>query len=265
MKAKEAKETKIYFLERFNEVYRTHSYTFPNGKVANLSPSIESYDLRITNDNLYDFIMQSAEETTSPRGVENKLHIREKEQECSCWDEEKDTYDVKCKKCYKGTELVYQVWDWGFRGQYPKLIDTFDTESEADDFILNKTYQYDFCNDDRRNTIFFDTIEEAKENLIESYAEIWSVDKNVVISILSKMDKVEQLKFDREQEFKKKALEQKHVNNERVNRIALEYATLIQNIETEKYKETCTRLSEAIGERIESSVFHAAVKLIRSK
>jgi hypothetical protein len=264
--AKEAKETKIYILAKENEVYEPRTMTRKDGKIIHLSSRLISFDLKIEETNLLDFVMESAEETTSPRGVERKWHTREVEQECSCWNTiEEDTFDPECKKCYEGTEIVYQVWDWGFRGQYPKMIMSFETHEEADDFIFERTFEHEFSTDDQRDTSYFDSKEEAFEAIVEHMAEQWEVSEEVATSILRKKEMVRAGRENQKLAWAKVADEASRINKERVSRIAAEYAVLISREEGETYKETAARLSQAIGERIESAVFHAAVKIIRRK
>lgn len=117
MTVKEAKEKKIFIIDNNGEIEET---------------------------NLHDFVMESAELTTSPRGCEKKLHTR-----------------------YNPTTDKHEVWTWGFRGQYPKHIESFTTPEDAEDFIFKMTYVYDFSTDDQRNTDYFDSHEEAKKYMLE--------------------------------------------------------------------------------------------------
>lgn len=225
MKANEAKQTKIWVIE-------------------NDSP---------TETNLYDFVMESAEETTSPRGVCNKLHIREVEQDCSCIDED-GNFEEDCKKCYRGCELVYQVWDWGFRGQYPTQVETFDTEEEAEDFIYNRTYDYDFSNDCNRNTRYFDTP-------IELVADMFELSEETAQSYYNHILKAEAIKAERLKEYKRGI----EANMKRVAELANIYAAMVERIEGEGQKDCEQRLSRAIGEKIEGRVFYKAVSILRGK
>jgi hypothetical protein len=258
----EAKETTVFTVEAIgNSVTGTYQVGEKTRTYSRFE--IEGYSVGPINE--AEFIMQSAEETTSPRGVERKLHIRECERQCSCYNDDDDTFDENCEKCYHGTELAYEVWDWGFRGQYPSKLDTFETEAEAEDYIFQRVYEYDFLRDDQRDTMYFDNIEEAEDEMIERYAELWSVKKDTVISILHHKKIVNEVREQREVEQREKKRIAVEADKTRVNEIAEVYAKMIEKIVPESYKETAARLSAAIGERIESSVFHAAVKLIRNK
>ena len=253
---KEAKETTVFTVEAIGRNV-TGTYQIGDKTRTYTRFEIEGYSVGPINE--YDFIMQSAEETTSPRGVEMKLHVREKERQCSCYNEDEDTFNENCEKCDHGTELVYEVWDWGFRGQYPKKVDTFETEEEAEDFIFQRTYEYDFMRDDQRDTTYFDTKEEAEAEMISRYMDLWSVKEETVLSIIRHKKMVDEVREQREAEQREQKRIAVEANKSRVSEIAEVYAKMIEKVVPESYKETAARLSAAVGERIESSVFHAAV------
>ena len=225
MKANEAKQTEIWVME--------------NGLP--------------TKTNLYDFVMESAEQTTSPRGVCNKLHIRPVEQVCSCVDED-GKYDNDCQKCNKGCELVYEVWSWGFRGQYPSKVDEFETEAEAEDLIYQSTYDFDFNNDINRDTRYFDSA-------VELIADMHDIYLHTAQSYYKHMLQAEAIKADREAQYRRKI----EAEMTRVDELAKIYAAMVVKIEDESQKDTEQRLSRAIGERIEKKVFFKAVSILRSK
>lgn len=225
MKANEAKQTKIWVIE--------------NGLP--------------TETNLYDFVMESAEETTSPRGVCNKLHIREIEQDCSCIDDE-GCFCEGCEKCYKGRELVYEVWDWGFRGQYPTQVDTFDTEEEAENFIYQRTYDFDFSDEINRDTRYF-------YSAVELISDVHEISLHTAESYYKHLLQAEAIKAEREAQYRRNI----EAETARINELAKIYAAMIERIDGESQKETEQRLSRAIGERIEKKVFFKAVSILRSK
>jgi hypothetical protein len=205
-----------------------------------------------TQTNLYDFVMLSAEQTTSPRGVENKLHIREIERECSCVDED-GQHSEDCNKCYNGCELVYSVYDWGFRGQYLRLVETFETEAEAEDYIYTKTWEYDFNNECNRSTFYADSAAELlsdrfniSHEAAESYYQHWLIAESI-----------------REQR-KKASLMALEAEIKRKQELAAIYAKMIDKVEGESTEQTAKRLSNAIGEKIEKGVFWRAIAIIRS-
>jgi hypothetical protein len=129
MTLKEAKNTTIFYLQSIGS-YKARTIEGKNGKIINLSLQFVVEDYEIKEGNLYDFIMESMDKTTSPRGVESRLHIKESEDK-------------------------YQVWTWGLAGNNPQLIEEFDTLEEAEESIFQKIYQFDFMADDQRDTQYF--------------------------------------------------------------------------------------------------------------
>ena len=229
--AKEARETTVFVIE-------------------------DQADPQVVQTTLYDHIMASAEETTSPRGVERKLHFKEVEQQCSCWNDSEDTFSPECEKCYRGYELVYKVYEWV--GQKAALHEVFDYVEQAEDFIFQRTYNFDFWKDDQRYTEWYDTYEDAYNEVIRLFAEANYIDIPVAANIKRKQELLKQLRIQQD-------IERKQAEMERINNIAALYTKVIEPIEGESYKETAKRLSNAIGSRIEKKVFHIAVKLIRTR
>jgi len=104
------------------------------------------YNGEIEQTNLYDFIMESKDETTSPVGVMGRLHIRHEDGHISH---------------VHNDEGNYEVWTWGILGNNPRFIEEFETEEGAEEHIFDKVYSYDFMEDDQRDISYFDTYEEA--------------------------------------------------------------------------------------------------------
>ena len=225
MKANEAKKTRVWVME--------------NGKP--------------TQTDLYSFVMESAEMTTSPRGVENKLHIREVEQDCSCVDED-GQHSEDCEKCYRGCQLVYSVYDWGFRGQYLKHVETFETYEEAEDFIFQQTWRYDFDKECNRSTFYADSAAEL-------LADVYDISHEAAESYYKHYLKAESTRADRNLLLLKKSSEEA----KRIEDLANIYAAMIEPLQCETHEQTVKRLSTAIGSRIEKKVFYKAVSIIRSK
>lgn len=96
-------------------------------------------DLEVESTTELEFIMRSVDETTSPMGVMPRLHIRE-----------------------NNDENTFEVWTWGTSGNNAKFIKSFEIKEEADEFIFQKTYEYDFMEDDQRDTQYFFNEEEAQ-------------------------------------------------------------------------------------------------------
>lgn len=76
------------------------------------------------------------DETTTPRGVAPRYHTR-------------------------GNEL----WTWGHAGNFPRMLETFDTDEEAE-AALEESFYYDFTN--CANLFWFGTREEAQTWLSEN-------------------------------------------------------------------------------------------------
>jgi hypothetical protein len=121
---------------------------------------------KIKSMKLADFIYLSNDETTSPRGVESRLHIRENQDE-------------------EGNVMTYDVWSWGIRGNNPCFVESFETEEEANEYLFECAC-IDFEKDDQRDTRYFDTIEEAEKEEIESFANNFEVKFDTAKSILRK-------------------------------------------------------------------------------
>jgi len=62
----------------------------------------------------------------------------------------------------------------------------------------------------------------------------------------------------------KKKIEAAKKESDRVNSLAKIYSQMINKVELESYKDTAKRLSDAIGKKIESKVFHATIKMLRT-
>lgn len=187
-----------------------------------------NYNGEVEQTTLYDHIMESVDTTTTPRGVAPRNFIEEGE----------------------NGDFIISSWGVGGNnytsGKY-NSFNVFETLEEAEQELFDRTYKYDFAQDDQRDTNWFDTETEA-------YADLWQVDFEVAESILRKKDKMEEVKLAKIQSEKT-----------RVSQLAEIYAKTIQPIESEKFKETAKRLSEALPSKIESKVFFEAVKQIRNK
>ncbi|GEM_PF-3279467 len=249
-----AKNTPIFVVETTNKTYAKETITLNNGRVIELN-RLQDYDLKVVETNLFDFVMQSAEETTSPVGVMPKLHIRHE--------------DFQCRygrlNAVNNNDGLYEVWNWGPSGNGSHFIDVFETKAEAEDFIFNRTYDYDFNNDDQRNTQFFFTREEAMHDIVDMMAGHWNVNHEVAASILQKKEKLEKLREAKTARQLAAQAEAAKADKERIHRIALEYAAMTDKVPNETYKQTAARLSAMVDGRIEKAVFNEAVKIIRSR
>lgn len=106
---------------------------------------INNYKNEVEETTLYDHVMESAEETTSPRGVMRKVFVEEVD---------------------NGESIAYELRKWEAGGR-ARTIDTYLTEEEANDELYTRTYNYDFMTDDHRDTMYWNTREEADAELKE--------------------------------------------------------------------------------------------------
>lgn len=207
------------------------------------------HDLNIHETTLYEHVMDSAELTTSPRGVGMKLHIRENSES---FDNDGDVIE---------NEKPYEVWSWGINGNNPRFGgECFYTEEEAEDHIFQQTYKFDFLPDDQRRTDYYHDYVDIFEEKVQAYSDIYHVDLDVSRSILHHEVIAENIQRER----REKRIKDDEKERQRVFLIAKEYAKMIDKKDNESYKETAQRLSDSIGAKIESKVFHKAVKMVRN-
>jgi hypothetical protein len=132
MTAKDAKKTIIFIIE--------------NGEIVET--------------NLFDHVMGSVDETTSPVGVMRRFHIRHR-----------DNHHLSDRRGLLKTTInkegKFEVWTWGVRGNNPRFIQEFETEDQAEDWLFQRTYEADFVQDDQRNTSYYHSQEDAAHALSE--------------------------------------------------------------------------------------------------
>lgn len=192
------------------------------------------------------------DETTSPRGVENRRQV------CSIIEDENgNVFQMSINnraglQAGEGELLKWGIWDWGVGGNHGHLLnDRFDTEEEAYSEIL-RGFEYDLCNKSFNHPAYFDTQEEAEQYI----AECFGIDIEVYKSIEAKRKRVEEARKAKRVETEAKARAERQAQFE-------QYKNLIKWIEGESYKETAARLSDALDRKIKGSVFHQIVKFIR--
>lgn len=108
--------------------------------------------------NLYKHVMESLSECTSPRGVMSEMWVEEHEEVI----EEDGNY---------GTIVRYRLCQW-LAGRKYHVVDTYDTEEEAEDELYDRVYKVDYLNDDQRSTEYFTTEAEAKKYYEDNYTQI---------------------------------------------------------------------------------------------
>jgi hypothetical protein len=109
---------------------------------------------KIESDSLYNFVIESAEECTSPRGIMTKIFVEEFEEV-----EDHEEYGIV-------TVQKWGLFNW-LAGQKKTLVESYDTLEEAEDEWLTRIYKYDFLEDDQRDTMYYASIEEAQKELSE--------------------------------------------------------------------------------------------------
>lgn len=130
-------------------------------------------DTDIVETKLYDFVMLSVDETTSPVGVMPRIHVRHENFSCS--------YGLRNR--VNNNEGNYEVWTWGVKGNNPSFIEEFETREEADNYIFQLVFKYDFISDDQRDTSYYFSVQEAESELIRIYADDHGIDLEVSKSI----------------------------------------------------------------------------------
>ena len=136
---------------------------------------IENGEIEATN--LYDHVMASATEVTSPRGIWNKIFVEEVEVEKyrklgtdqSITKEKYNDLSEDEQENYESIgDFNWALKEWKqpyFGGA--KTIDLFDSEEEAEDECFRLHETYDFAKDGQRDTWYCHTIEEAQKELQE--------------------------------------------------------------------------------------------------
>lgn len=143
---------------------------------------INSENKTIEETNLFDWVMLSAQGTTSPIGAVDELFYEEVIVKMFQCDGEKPITESDYehlvseddKKYYReiGSITTHCVKLWGFgSGNSAKTVDTFDTVEEADNFIFESIMKFDFENDASRSTVYFYSAYDAQIFLDEENGE----------------------------------------------------------------------------------------------
>jgi hypothetical protein len=112
------------------------------------------------------------DETTSPRGIVPRMHVRPKdgdvyqnmdskelisEQEYECLEE------IECENYsfYGQTTVAWEIWSWGVGGNHPSFTGTsFDNEADAYNEIMEK-FEYNATNKNDNAPSYYSTQDEA--------------------------------------------------------------------------------------------------------
>jgi hypothetical protein len=195
-------------------------------------------DQRPAKTNLFDFVMESAELTTSPQGVATKLHIRENDE-----------------------AGAVEMWTWGPNGNHPRYLETFESIEEAETELFRRTYLYDFVSEPSRDIMYFASKEECIDEIVQRLMCEHDISEETARSLYKHLETADMIRAERKRLYEQKYKEMR----ERQNQVAEIYAANIDYVAGETYQQTAARLSAELEERIESYVFHKAVKLIRNR
>ncbi len=146
--------------------------------------------------------------TTSPRGVEDRMHIREinkgyeylnktnnkliSEEEYDQLTDELTGDELKeFIKNHSACEVFeYQIWSWGVNGNHPHYTGTsFDNEEDAELYYYERSEWY-VSEKNWNAPQYFGSKEEAEADLIQTIADGESIDFKVAQSIYRKAQKV---------------------------------------------------------------------------
>jgi hypothetical protein len=122
----------------------------------------------IDSDSLFNFVSDSAEKVTSPRGIWTKIFV----EETTVLQDllESDPAYIEGENEQKKVEK-FGLFEWA-GGQKKRLIQAYDTQEEALDQWYTRTYNYDFMEDDQRDTQYFLSRAEAEGHKRSLYPEI---------------------------------------------------------------------------------------------
>lgn len=195
-------------------------------------PNNKYDDFNIEEISLFEHIMASVDETTSPRGVEGRIHIREIEGSVyrllgtdtlinvSDYDNLLES-ELTFYEYYGETTISWELWSWGVNGNHPKKIDTFENEEDAEQAWFD-TIVWDFEKDDQRITTYsFDY-----DNAVMEIADIWGKPFDCIKSYLihkAKADAIRnQIKIKKQLEYEQKKLAQSKLIREEANTIIVD-------------------------------------------
>lgn len=195
---KQAKETQIFYSKSVNEVYQDR---FIGDRKT--GRSLVSCDFEVEETNLFDFVMESVDETTSPRGIASRLfyeretsegyisHLNTKESISVDAFENLTEKEQFSYFFYEEAFVNFRLYTWGVNGNNRKPLGyNFDIQEEAEDFLFGAVYNDDFQGDCNRDTSYFYTKQEAEEMIFERYSENFDVSLETARSIYFKQQKI---------------------------------------------------------------------------
>lgn len=123
--------------------------------------------------NYNELVWQFVDMTTTPRGVAPRFHVREEiwfKVEGNLFEKKSDAEDAVAESHSESEDnhvpqieevTRFEGWTWGHQGNFPKQIQVFDTQEEADEWLF-KGAEMDFQNDCNA-PLTFKTQAEAEE------------------------------------------------------------------------------------------------------
>lgn len=195
-------------------------------------PNNKYDDFNIEEISLFEHIMASVDETTSPRGVEGRIHIREIDgsvYRLLGTDTLINEYDydnlleseLTFYEYYSETTIAWELWSWGVNGNHPKKIETFENEEDVEQAWFD-TIVWDFEKDDQRITTYsFDY-----DNAVMEIADIWGKPFECVKSYLEHKAQADAIRSQRnvkqQLEYEQKRLAQSKLIREEANTIIID-------------------------------------------
>ncbi len=120
-------------------------------------------DGQIEQINYNELVWQFVDMTTTPLGVAPRFHVREEiwfkvgndlfDQETLAQDAADDAEQDTGTRPVIEEVTRFEGWTWGCQGNFPKQVQVFDTQEEADEWLF-KGAEIDFQNDCNAPTIF---------------------------------------------------------------------------------------------------------------
>lgn len=182
--------------------------------MKNLTPAQEAQETtvffiekeRIEETNLYDFIMLSQDETTTPRGVGPKLFIDKYEEivyintlDNTVIDEfDYDDLDDRFRVNYQmETKEQYKVLEWHPNGKSHPVSFDWGSEEDAINLIYESVRDYDFQGECNRRTDYYLSYDDAFDQLIEELVDIWKCSEETAKHVYRKILKVDEIRAER--------------------------------------------------------------------
>jgi len=135
---------------------------------------LDSENMFIVEKTLEDVVLENAEETTSPRGVEPKYHV------VKTFTTDED--NVVCD--------LFELRHWGYRGNGYTTCLQFDNEEDANQALLEVIYKFDFVPSDEYHKWF-----ESEEEAIHDFVD-YMKDEDEDITIDSVKGEIEAMRLD---------------------------------------------------------------------